>query len=186
MSPSFIKRLLEKHVHFNRNNMPIVVISDMQNRTVLELLKQDSEIGPRLIIPALDFKEQGNVTTDFFVAANSAYFVGTRLSTMAIKIALARFVTGKDPNTNLVCLDNDLNVFDDYIYSWNDGHERRKHSTNDGSYEKSDSASSSGYDSKATAFVLSPSAAGEYITMKEVVVEKRSYTQQVLNLKCNR
>jgi hypothetical protein len=79
------------------------VISDMQNRTIIDDLLNDSEIGRHVIAPALDSKfKKTDVASDFVIAAMSDIFVGTRVSSMAVMIGVTRVVLGADPQSNYV------------------------------------------------------------------------------------
>jgi len=120
MSPAYVKRLLQKVGFLGR--AVIVVITDMQNEQVTLLLKSDPEIGKHVVVPTLDIAEWKNETlpaTDMMIAIKSDAFAGTRVSTMAIMIGIARVATGKDPQTNLVYVDSDLNVCEECIYYCN-------------------------------------------------------------------
>lgn len=120
MSPAYIKRLLQSVGLLGR--IPIVVISDFQNRNIIKLLQQDAEIGKDVVVPSLDIHGWTNDThpaTDMMIAIQSNVFVGTRVSTMALMISLARVVTDKDPSTNLVYVDRELNVCHECIYYCN-------------------------------------------------------------------
>lgn len=118
MNPTYMKRLLRHYDLFG--SVAIVVISDMQNLDIIHSLQQDEDIGKYVVVPALDIEGWTNETaTDMMVAIRSDWFVGTRISTMALMIGMARAVTGKDPKSNLVYVDEDLNVCEDCIYYCN-------------------------------------------------------------------
>jgi hypothetical protein len=120
MKPGYVKRILEKMDMLSR--VAVVVITDMQNEQVIELLKNDTEIGNHVIVPALDIKGWSNdahPATDMMVAIHSHAFVGTRVSSMALMIGLARNAIGKDPLTNFVYVDKDLNVCQECLYYCN-------------------------------------------------------------------
>lgn len=121
MGPGYVKRILRKLDLLGR--VVVVVITDMQNEQVIQRLKNDVEIGEHIVAPALDIKGWNHDThpaTDMMVAIESDAFAGTRVSTMAIMIGMARVAIGKDPLTNLIYVDKDLNVCKDCLYYCNE------------------------------------------------------------------
>lgn len=120
MEPSYIKRLLQKLGWFGQ--VPIVVITDMQSSGVIENLKNDFEIGNEIVVPSFDIKglrQETHPATDMMIAVMSDAFVGTRISSMAKIIGLVRTLIGKEPQTNLLYMDKELNVCEQCIYYCN-------------------------------------------------------------------
>lgn len=110
MSPDYVRDILQAS---NASNLPIVVISDMQNATVVENLRM--AFGDKVIVPAWDFKAENSsnytVTDDMMVAAMAQVFVGSRASSMAILIAQLRVIYGHDALSNYVYVrENSTNV----------------------------------------------------------------------------
>jgi hypothetical protein len=108
MNPEYIRSILAAS---NAAKLPIVVLSDMQNTSLITRLQQ--EFGKQVIVPAWEFAETNyTVIDDMMVAAKSKVFVGTRVSSMAIIIAQLRVLLyGHDPLSNYV-----------YVYPANDTH----------------------------------------------------------------
>ena len=90
MPPSYIKKILAPQGMLGC--IPIVIVTDLQQRKVLDALRNDSEIGPCVIVPALDrtifAASSSTAQNDMVLAANSAIFVGTRASTMSKMIGV--------------------------------------------------------------------------------------------------
>lgn len=124
MKPAYIKKILRFRGMLGR--MPIVVISDMQQKDALAELQRDPEIGRQVIIPALDttnFGRSSFIASDMVLAAKSDVFVGTRASTMAHVIGYMRIGNGADPQSNFVFVDQrsdeQLDVCGDCIFFCN-------------------------------------------------------------------
>jgi len=104
MPPSYIKKILASQGMLGR--IPIVIVADLQQRKVLDALRNDSEIGPCVIVPALDrtifAASSSTAQNDMVLAANSAIFVGTRASTMSKMIGVWRIAAGADPQSNYI------------------------------------------------------------------------------------
>ena len=100
MTPKYIKQILGTRIA-----MPIVLVGDGQNEQVPKKLREDSEIGPRLIVAAdLPTIEDNNIgpLNDMVLAMNSEIFIGTRVSSMSLIIAQVRVFLGADPQSNFV------------------------------------------------------------------------------------
>jgi len=99
MSPSYVKRVMGGTV-----DRPVVFIGDGQNRTVLENLRNDPDIGPALIVAddlvAAYGIEVNQPWSDMVVAWNSDLFIGTRVSTFATVVGVSRVLSGADPASN--------------------------------------------------------------------------------------
>jgi hypothetical protein len=108
MNPDYIRSILAAS---NSSKLPIVVLSDMQNTSLITRLQE--EFGNQVIVPAWEFVGINyTVIDDMMVAAKSKVFVGTRVSTMAVIIAQLRVLLyGHDPLSNYV-----------YVYPANDTH----------------------------------------------------------------
>ena len=102
MHPSYIQDLLRPH-YANLSNIPIVVISDMQMIQTLLRLKQDPELGPNVIIAALDLPDiKRSLVSDMMMAVKSKVFIGPRVSSMTVIIGQMRVALGADTQTNKV------------------------------------------------------------------------------------
>lgn len=106
MSSDYIRSILKAT---NATALPIVVLSDMQNISLITNLQQ--AFGTQIVIPAWKFSDTNyTVVDDMMVAASSRVFVGTRVSSMAIIIAQLRVLLYRyDPSSNYV-----------YVYPGND------------------------------------------------------------------
>jgi len=104
MTPSCIKRIFGSQGLLGC--IPMVVIADLQQEKNLDALRQDAEIGPPVIIPALDmtiFDSSGTgVGSDMVMATNSAIFARRRASSMSSMIGLLRVTAGADPKSNFI------------------------------------------------------------------------------------
>jgi hypothetical protein len=102
ISPQYLKLLMHNNPTNKKwDDLPIVVISDMQNVSLIDSLQQ--EFGSdRIVVPAwMNFN--ATVQQDMLLAASSQVFVGTRASTMTVIISELRVVTlQREPDTNWV------------------------------------------------------------------------------------
>jgi hypothetical protein len=121
MTPSYIKDII---LSASGGDLPIVFISDGQNKDVLTNLKNDPDIGKSIIVPR-DIIEQTSSTistnnnqksksyddlvlwwtqpwNDMMVAIHSDIFIGTRSSSFATIVGISRIAIGKDPKTNYI------------------------------------------------------------------------------------
>lgn len=103
MRPSYIRELLLPH-YTDPSSLPtIVVISDMQQKEHLIRLKQDPELGPNVIIPAVDLPHvKRSLVSDMMMAAKSKIFIGPRVSSMSVIIGQMRATLGADLQTNKI------------------------------------------------------------------------------------
>ncbi len=102
MRPSYVKEIIGTTI-----DKPIVFIWDGQNQDVLDSLKNDSEIGPALIVCEEDLVVPKGVDipqplSDFMVGIMSDIFIGTRASSFAANIGVFREALGRDPTTNKI------------------------------------------------------------------------------------
>jgi hypothetical protein len=102
MNPTYIKDILRRLGLLG--HMPIVVISDMQNQTILDNLLANEEIGKHIIVPALNpkFDFINFPASDMMIAVMSDFFVGPRVSSMTVMIGLIRAVLGADLQSNYI------------------------------------------------------------------------------------
>jgi len=83
--------------------MPIVIISDMQQKQTIQRLVNDPEIGPNVIVPAFDLPNaQRTLVSDMILAAKSSIFVGPRVSSMTVIIGQMRAAQGASLETNKI------------------------------------------------------------------------------------
>jgi hypothetical protein len=127
MNPSYIKDIILSSSGSGidgdlgyTNQLPIVFISDGQNKDVLTNLKNDPDIGQSVIVPR-DIVEQTSNSdnnqnksyddivlwwtqpwSDMMIAIHSDIFIGTRASSFATIVGLLRIAIGKDPKTNYI------------------------------------------------------------------------------------
>ena len=102
MSPEYIREIL---VASNATNLPLVIVSDMQNTTIVKNIQSAFAVESVVVlVPAWDFVDANyTVQDDMMLAARSSVFVGTRVSTMSIVVAQLRVcLYGKDPFSNYV------------------------------------------------------------------------------------
>jgi hypothetical protein len=102
MSPEYIREIL---VASNATNLPLVIVSDMQNTTIVKNIQSAFAVESVVVlVPAWDFVDTNyTVQDDMMLAARSSVFVGTRVSTMSIVVAQLRVcLYGKDPFSNYV------------------------------------------------------------------------------------
>ena len=103
MRPSYIRELLRAHYTDPTMQPTIVVISDMQQKEHLIRLKQDPELGPNVIIPAVDLpRVKHSLVGDMMIAAKSKVFIGPRVSSMSVIIGQMRAALGADLQTNKI------------------------------------------------------------------------------------
>jgi hypothetical protein len=122
MNATYIKDIIHAS---GAQGLPIVFFSDGQNPDVLKQLQDDTEIGPHLIdIPSL--MNRSNITrtvnaivNDFMVGVHSEVFIGTRASTMASNIGLARVLSGADPASNYIFVQHGPSQGSNYSSSLN-------------------------------------------------------------------
>jgi len=103
MTPSYIKDIMGGTV-----DKPIVLIGDGQNKEVIDKLKNDTDIGPALIIPGdiipdgVEVSPRTQPWSDMMIAIMGDAFIGTRVSTVATMVGVFRVVTGADPASNFI------------------------------------------------------------------------------------
>jgi len=96
-----VKRILRQSSVLGQ--IPIVVITDMQNKRIIKLLQDDPEIGHDVVVPALELNLSNKFPgIDMMIAINSDVLLGTRMSTMAVMIGLVRVLQKKDPESNFI------------------------------------------------------------------------------------
>ena len=118
MSPQYIKNVLQTAEI--PPTKPIVLIGDGQNKQVEENLRGDPDIGPRLIVPSIDFSSEYTTKIELWtqplndmmaaILPSSEAFVGTRVSTFATVIGVSREVAfDAPPKTNFIYTDYPAN-----------------------------------------------------------------------------